>query len=73
VTTQGQFLIDMGINERLEALQKSLPEEETKKLESQVERLVEAEQMGQIYKVQIITNKEYGPVYPYIPDNENSF
>lgn len=40
MTTQGQFLIDMGINERLEALQKSLPEEETKKLESQVERLV---------------------------------
>ena len=55
---QGLFLESMGINLRIEVLGKGKSEQVKKGMEEDYERLVSPEQMGEIYKVQMITCKE---------------
>ncbi len=50
LTTQGQWLSALGIDARLEALQRQSPENAAK-LQRQRDRLVEAGQMGELFKV----------------------
>ncbi len=50
LTTQGQWLSVLGIDARLEALKRQSPDNAAK-LQRQRDRLVEAEQMGELFKV----------------------
>lgn len=70
---QGYFLEAMGIVPRIEILKKNLKKEEKERLEGEYKRLVLAEEMGSIYKVQIISKEEYGDLYPFIEVDDNSF
>lgn len=70
---QGYFLEAMGINARIEMLSKNSKPSKIDRLESEYKRLVSKEEMGEIYKVQIITLKEYGEIYPHITSDPNVF
>lgn len=63
--TQGDFLNMLGIQQRLEVL-KQTPGVDRALLDSQVERLTDYDQMGEIYKVQYIGNRKCGEVFPFI-------
>jgi NADH dehydrogenase [ubiquinone] 1 alpha subcomplex assembly factor 7 len=50
LTTQAEFLVGLGLLERAQALASARPDQAAK-LERQVERLIGAEQMGELFKV----------------------
>lgn len=58
---------------RVDILKNNCKKEEQDRLESEYRRLVLPEEMGEIYKVQIVTKEEYGDLYPYIEVDEHSF
>ena len=63
----------MGINPRIEILMKNMNEKERDKLESEYQRLTHPEQMGENFKVQCVTLKQYGELYPWITDQEGVY
>ena len=58
VTTQGEFLTNMGIFERAEAISKSLSFRKKSDLYYRIQRLVDDKQMGKLFKVMFATNKK---------------
>ena len=52
---QNDFLIDCGLKERKEKLQKDKNEKTMKKIELEYERLTKSSQMGEIFKVLVIS------------------
>jgi SAM-dependent MidA family methyltransferase len=61
----------MGIVPRMEILKKKGDEECKKRLQMDYERLVLPGEMGQLYKVQIVTKKSYGEIYPFLKNDPN--
>lgn len=53
--TQGYFLEAMGINTRVDILSKAMTKENKERLESEADRLTNPDEMGEIYKVQLVT------------------
>ena len=62
----------MGIMTRMEMLSKGKSKEKVERLEGEVARLTDPEQMGD-FKVQIISLEEYGEIYPHITMSSNVF
>jgi len=58
LTTQGKFLIRMGINERAEIISKNQNFIKKADIYYRLKRLVDDKQMGKIFKVMMIINKE---------------
>ncbi len=58
ITTQGEFLTNMGIFERAEAISKSLSFSKKSDLYYRIQRLVDNKQMGKLFKVMFATNKK---------------
>lgn len=56
LTTQGEFLIRMGAQKRVELLLKSATEEQRHILMSGVERLISSQAMGDLFKVMAMTS-----------------
>ena len=56
-TTQGNFLIKMGINERAEIISKNLTFLKKADLYYRLKRLIDEKEMGKIFKVMLIKNK----------------
>ncbi len=50
-STQGQFLLSMGIKERLEQLKKQDNSSNAATIQASVNRLISEKEMGSIYKV----------------------
>ena len=64
---QGQFLECMGIAHRVEALQQQVSSETRKKqIYDCYARLCSPDEMGAIYKILFIGNKNAGEVYPFL-------
>ena len=63
----------MGIIPRIDLLKKTMSEEDQSRLDSEYDRLVLPDEMGEIYKVQLITKEEYGEIYPLIEEDDRSF
>ena len=55
-TTQKKFLIKLGILERAEILSKNMPFSEKADIFFRIKRLIDENQMGQLFKVMFITN-----------------
>ena len=58
---------------RLEVLSRGKSKEKVERLEGEVKRLTDPEQMGETFKVQIISLSEYGEIYPHITVDPNVF
>ena len=58
ITTQGEFLTNMGIFERAEEISKSLSFSKKSDLYYRIQRLVDDKQMGKLFKVMFATNKK---------------
>ena len=58
ITTQGEFLTNMGIFERAEAISKNLSFRKKTDLYYRIQRLVDDKQMGKLFKVMFATNKK---------------
>mmetsp|Transcript_37028 Transcript_37028/g.86086 ORF Transcript_37028/g.86086 Transcript_37028/m.86086 type:complete len:202 (+) Transcript_37028:426-1031(+) len=54
--TQGHFLLDMGLPERLEVLAETVDDEAFEPIYTGAERLVDPKQMGSLFKVAAITS-----------------
>lgn len=61
LTTQGEFLLQMGLLERAGQLGATLPIEAQEKIRNDVERLAAPNQMGELFKVMAITGKDVVP------------
>ena len=57
-TTQKEFLIKMGIKQRAELISKNLPFSKKTDIYYRVNRLIDDRQMGKLFKVMLIKNKE---------------
>lgn len=64
--TQGEFLINMGIELRAAMLMKNASEIEQKNIKSGVERLLFPSQMGSLFKCLALTNKNAPGAYGFI-------
>jgi cyclopropane-fatty-acyl-phospholipid synthase len=58
LTTQGKFLMKMGIKERAEIISKNQSFTKKADIYYRLKRLVDDKQMGKIFKVMMITNKK---------------
>jgi NADH dehydrogenase [ubiquinone] 1 alpha subcomplex assembly factor 7 len=63
--TQGQFLQQMGLEARTEMLQQNLVGDERKQLIAASDRLANAAQMGELFKVMAVTGGLAGTPYPF--------
>jgi len=57
-TTQKEFLIKMGIKQRAEIMSKDLPFSKKADIYYRLNRLIDDKQMGELFKVMFIKNKE---------------
>ena len=57
VTTQKEFLIKLGINQRAEIISKNLPFSKKADIFFRLKRLIDEKQMGEHFKVMLIKNK----------------
>ena len=57
LTTQKEFLIKMGIKERAEIISKNLNFTEKADIFYRLKRLIDENQMGELFKVMLIKNK----------------
>ena len=57
ITSQRNFLISLGIQQRAEILSKNLPFSKKADIYYRLKRLIDKEQMGNLFKVMLITNK----------------
>ena len=58
ITNQGEFLIKMGIIQRAEIISKNLTFKKKADIFFRLKRLIDANEMGDLFKVMLITNKE---------------
>ena len=58
ITTQRNFLINLGIEQRAEILSKNLPFSKKAVIYYRLNRLVNKNQMGNLFKVMLITNNK---------------
>jgi len=57
ITSQRNFLISLGIQQRAEILSKNLPFSKKADIYYRLKRLIDKDQMGNLFKVMLITNK----------------
>ena len=57
ITSQKNFLISLGIQQRAEILSKNLPFSKKADIYYRLKRLIDEDQMGNLFKVMLITNK----------------
>lgn len=62
---QGFFLESMGIVQRVQVLSEKAEVTKAKQLETEYERLVSPEHMGETYKCLLVSSQELGDVYPF--------
>jgi len=58
ITTQRNFLTNLGIHQRAEIISKNLPFSKKADIYYRLKRLVDKNQMGDLFKVMLITNKK---------------
>ncbi len=58
ITTQRNFLINLGIQQRAEILSKNLPFSKKADIYYRLKRLIDKNQMGNLFKVMLITDKK---------------
>ena len=58
ITTQKKFLTTLGINQRAEILSKNLPFSKKADIYYRLNRLINKNQMGDLFKVMLITNQK---------------
>ena len=58
ITSQKNFLINLGIKERAEILSRNLPFSKKVDIYYRLKRLIDNSQMGDLFKVMLITNKK---------------
>ena len=58
ITTQRKFLLKLGILERAEIISKNLPFSKKADIYFRLKRLIDKNQMGELFKVMLITNKK---------------
>ena len=57
ITSQRNFLLSLGIQQRAEILSKNLPFSKKADIYYRLKRLIDKDQMGNLFKVMLITNK----------------
>ena len=63
--TQGQFLGEMGLQQRLTTLSAKLLDKEREDFIAGARRLVDDKQMGQLFKVLCVAQSSRQPIYPF--------
>jgi NADH dehydrogenase [ubiquinone] 1 alpha subcomplex assembly factor 7 len=63
--SQEEFLLAMGLQERTEALSRTLSGDAQQALVAASERLAHPAQMGQLFRVMAVTGRELSPPYPF--------
>ena len=58
ITTQRNFLTNLGIHQRAEIISRNLPYSKKADIYYRLKRLVDKNQMGSLFKVMLITNKK---------------
>ena len=58
ITSQRNFLIKLGILERAEIISKNLPFSKKADIYFRLKRLIDKNEMGELFKVMLITNKK---------------
>ena len=58
MTTQKEFLIKLGILQRAEIISKNIPFSKKADIYFRIQRLIDDEQMGKLFKVLFVTNKK---------------
>ena len=58
ITSQRNFLIRLGILERAEIISKNLPFSKKADIYFRLKRLIDKNEMGELFKVMLITNKK---------------
>ena len=58
ITTQREFLINLGIQQRAEIISRKLPFSKKADIYYRLKRLIDKNQMGDLFKVMLITNKK---------------
>ena len=58
ITTQRNFLINLGIQQRAEILSRNLPFSKKADIYYRLKRLIDKSQMGNLFKVMLITDKK---------------
>ena len=58
ITTQRKFLINLGIQQRAEIISRKLPFSKKADIYYRLKRLIDKNQMGDLFKVMLITNKK---------------
>ena len=58
ITTQRNFLINLGIQQRAEIISRNLPFSKKADIYYRLKRLIDKKQMGDLFKVMLITNKK---------------
>ena len=58
ITTQRNFLTSLGIKERAEILSKNLPFSKKADIYYRLNRLIDKNQMGDLFKVMLVTNNK---------------
>ena len=58
ITTQRNFLINLGIEKRAEIISKNLPFSKKADIYYRLNRLINKKQMGDLFKVMLITNNK---------------
>ena len=56
ITTQKKFLTNLGINQRAEIISKDLPFSKKADIYYRLNRLIDKNQMGDLFKVMLLTN-----------------
>ena len=63
--TQGQFLGEMGLQQRLTTLSAKLQGKQREDFIAGARRLVDEKQMGQLFKVLCVAQSQRQPIYPF--------
>ena len=58
ITTQRNFLMNLGIQQRAEIISRNLPFSKKADIYYRLKRLIDKNQMGDLFKVMLITNKK---------------
>ncbi len=58
ITTQRNFLTKLGIKQRAEIISKNLPFSKKSDIYFRLKRLIDKNEMGELFKVMLVTNKK---------------
>ena len=70
ILTQGEFLKSMGLPQRCEYLKMGNPGK-AEELDLQVRRLIDSDEMGQVYKFMYVGLESAGDVFPFLSNPED--